>query len=47
MSYKKEYEIRLEDLGASNVATDIAILKILEDGTFPLKVDGKDYNFNY
>ena len=30
MSYRKEYEIRLEDLGRGNEATDIAILKILQ-----------------
>ena len=31
MSYKKEYEVRLEDLGNGNLATDIAILKMLEE----------------
>ena len=31
MSYKKEYEVRLEDLGIGNVATDVAILKMLEE----------------
>lgn len=31
MSYKKEYEVRLEDLGKDNLATDIAILKMLEE----------------
>lgn len=31
MSYKKEYEIGLEDLGESNLATNIAILKKLEE----------------
>lgn len=31
MSYKKEYEVRLEDLGKENLATDIAILKMLEE----------------
>ena len=31
MSYKKEYEVRLEGLGSGNLATDIAILKMLEE----------------
>lgn len=31
MSYKKEYEVRLEDLGKGNLATDIAMLKMLEE----------------
>ena len=31
MSYKKEYELGLEDIGAGNIATDIAILKKLEE----------------
>ena len=31
MSFKKEYEVRLEDLGKGNLATDIAILKMLEE----------------
>lgn len=31
MSYKKEYEVRLEDLGKGNLATDVAIMKMLEE----------------
>lgn len=31
MSYNKEYEVRLEDLGRGNCATDVAILKMLEE----------------
>lgn len=31
MSFKKEYEVRLEDLGKGNLATDVAILKMLEE----------------
>lgn len=31
MSFKKEYEIRLEDLGKGNLATDVAIMKMLEE----------------
>lgn len=31
MSYKKEYEVRLEDLGKENLATDVAIMKMLEE----------------
>lgn len=31
MSFKKEYEVRLEDLGKGNAATDVAIMKMLEE----------------
>lgn len=31
MGFKKEYEVRLEDLGKDNLATDVAILKMLEE----------------
>ena len=31
MSYKKDYEIGLEDIGKGNLATNIAILKMLEE----------------
>ena len=31
MSYKKEYEVRLEDLGKENLATDVDIMKMLEE----------------